>query len=148
MTSRTRFDSKLFVRIPKTYTPWKVPPHIFTKKFPRIFLVKTDQFSTNRKIIILLAVDKLLPPPRHFAETHKKMKTATKISRQNTVVHAPAHQLLRKSRPRSSPRLRILWSLLTRPEGNKRGRNGDLQWRSFLFHQSAVQERPFSPPVT
>ena len=83
MTSRTRFDLNLFVRILKTYTPWKLHHTFSPKKFPRIFLVKKDQFSTNRNIIILLAVDKLLPPLRHFAETHKKIKTTTKLSRQN-----------------------------------------------------------------
>ena len=83
MTSRTRFDLKLFVRIPKTYTPWKVPLYIFTNKISPDIFSKEGSFSTNRKIIILLAVDKLLPPLRHFPETHKKMKTATKLSRQN-----------------------------------------------------------------
>ena len=50
-----------------------------------------------------------------------------------TLVHTRAHLVLRNYRPRSSPCLRMVWYLLTRREGNKRGRNGDLQLRSFSF---------------
>lgn len=148
MTSRTRFDLKLFVRILKKLHPGKLHYTFSPKKFPRIFLVKKVQFSTNRKRIILLAVDKLLPPLRHFPETHKKMKTATKLSRQNAVVHARAHQLLRNSRPRSSPRLRILWVSIDKARGQQERTQWRLAITLLLFHQSAVQERPLSLPVT
>lgn len=81
MTTRTIFDLKLFFRILKKYTPWKAPLYIFTKKiYSDIFSKEGSALnqSQNNKII-LLAVNKLLPPLRHFAETHKNPDKTTPL---------------------------------------------------------------------
>ena len=74
-------DEDNIFRIPKKYTPWKTPLYIFTRKItPLIFCKEGPALnqSQNNKII-LLAVNKLLPPLRNFAETHKNPDKTTPL---------------------------------------------------------------------
>ena len=66
MTTRTKFDLELFSRILKKLHPRKLHYTFPPEKLPRLLLLKKVQLFPDRKMILLLAVDNLLPPLRHF----------------------------------------------------------------------------------